>query len=326
MRGRTRLIAALAVAALCAPGVWLRTEVTKTPPESIALEQISGADDTGSPGWQVSGVWRYSTQPSLRFGGFSALLPVGGGRLRAFSDRGFLFTFAEPDTQAAGEAEGVIAGLPLGDPAHYPLLWDIESATRSSDAASDYWVGYENTHAIHRFSFRSEPEAVRFLGDEVDWSPNSGLEAMVRLDDGRFLAIPEGDDEALIWPGDPVEAGAAQRIAFANPVPGHAVTDMAQLPDGRVLLLMRNVVWGLPPFEGLIAIADPPVAGASRPWSPKVALRFEGVLPPENYEGIAVRPREDGTVAVWVISDDNLSVLQRTLLAKLIFEPAGSGD
>jgi hypothetical protein len=322
MRGRRRLIAALAVAGLCAPGLWLRTEITKTPPERIEVEWLSGEAATGAAGWRITGVWRYSTPPSLRFGGFSALLPVGGERLRAFSDRGFLFTFPEPESGETGEVQGRIAGLPFADPALYPLLWDIESATRGPDPASDYWVGYENTHAIHRFSFTTRPEGLRLLEDEVDWTPNSGLEAMVRLADGRFLAIPEGHDEALVWSGDPVEGGDAELIAFANPAPGYAVTDMAQLPDGRVLLLMRDLAWDLPPFASLIAIAAPPRADAAEPWSPEVALRFEGILPPENYEGLALRERADGKVDIWVISDDNLSVLQRTLLVKLVLDPS----
>ena len=32
-----------------------------------------------------------------------------------------------------------------------------------------------------------------------------GLEAMLRLSDGRFIAIPEGRSYAMIWAGDPIE-------------------------------------------------------------------------------------------------------------------------
>lgn len=325
MRGRTRLIAALAVAGLCAPGVWFRTEVTRTPAQSVSLEQVAGPSQTDRPDWAIEGVWRYSTGPNLTFGGYSALLPLNAGRLRAFSDRGFMLTMTEPDQANERPDDRRVTRVHFADPALYWDLWDAESAT-IDPATGTYWIGYENTHAIHRFSFRSKPEAVRLLGDEFDWAANGGLEAMVRLADGRFLAVPEGHDEALIWPGDPVAGGDAGRIAFANPAPGYAVTDMAQLPDGRVLLLMRNVVWDWPPFASLIAIAQPPARGGSSTWSPEVMLRFDGILPPENYEGIALRPQEDGTVVAWVISDDNLSAIQRTLLAKLVFDPSASAD
>ncbi|MEO1221808.1 MAG: esterase-like activity of phytase family protein [Pseudomonadota bacterium] len=324
MRGRLRLVAALVVAAMVAPGTWLRTPITKENPKSIALERIAGAAETGAPGWQIEGVWHYSTAPTLRFGGFSGLMPVGGGRLRAFSDRGFLFTFVEPDRQEEAPDQRLIAGLPLSDPSLYPRLWDIESVTRDPAPRGDYWVGFENTHAIHRFSYRTEPEKVRLIRDEVDWYDNGGLEAMERLSDGRFLIIPERRDEALILDGDPVEDWSPQPIAFESLADGFAVTDLAQLPDGRVLFLMRGVEWtNYPPFAGLLAISDPPEAGSVEPLAPEVLFRFEGVLPPENYEGLAVREQEDGTVAIWIISDDNLAAMQRTLLVKLTYDASG---
>lgn len=318
-----RLIAALVVAGLCAPGTWFRTPVVKENPKSIELAQVAGASETGAADWRVEGVWQYSTGPSLRFGGFSGLLSVGQGRLRAFSDRGFLFTFVEPDRADEAPQKRQIAGLPYDDIALYPLLWDIESATRDPANGGDYWVGYENTHAIHRFSYRTKPEKVRIFETLVeDWYSNSGLEAMERLDDGRFLILPEGRRQALIFEGDPVEGGDPLIVPYDNPAPGFAVTDLAQMPDGRVLVLMRDVDWGnYPPFAGKLAIMDAPEAGSAEPIAPQVLFDFEGVLPPENYEGIAVAPREDGGVSVWIISDDNLAAMQRTLVAKLVYTP-----
>lgn len=323
MAKATRVIATLCVAAMCAPGTWLRTPVTKENPESIELAQIAGSAETAVPGWSIEGVWHYSTEPTLRFGGFSALLPVGQGRLRAFSDRGFLFTFIEPDRAEETPEKRLIAGLPLSDLSLYPLFWDMESATRDPSAKSDYWVGYENTHGIHRFSYETEPEGFRIIADEVDWYDNAGLEAMVRLSDGRFLIIPEGHNYGLVYSGDPVEGGAPLQIPYKSPADSYAVTDVAQMPDGRLLLLMRNVDWSLyPPFAGILAIAEAPVAGSTEAFAPEVLFRFDDVLPPENYEGIAVRPQQDGTLAVWIISDDNIAAMQRTLLAKLVYDPA----
>lgn len=317
------MTAALALAAMVAPGTWLRTPVVKQDPQSIELAQVAGAGDTGVPGWRVEGVWHYSTEPSLRFGGFSGLLAIGGGRLRAFSDRGFLFTFTEPDRVDETPETRRIAGLPYNDPALYPRLWDIESVTRDPAAKGDYWVGYENTHAIHRFSYRTEPEDYRIFDTLVeDWYANAGLEAMVRLDDGRFLMLPEGHDEALIFDGDPVEGRDPLVVPFQNPVPGFAVTDLAQLPDGRVLMLMRDLDWSsYPPFAGKLAIMNAPLVGSREPIAPKVLFGFEGVLPPENYEGMAVREQGDGTMSVWIISDDNVAAMQRTLVAKLTYTP-----
>ncbi|WP_299195892.1 esterase-like activity of phytase family protein [uncultured Erythrobacter sp.] len=314
------MFAALALAVLCAPGTWLRTEVPRTLPTGIEFNRIAGASPTDLLQWNVAGVWHYTSDPSRFFGGFSAMLPLRDGHLRAFSDRGSRFTFTEPDLpDPAMRAPSVV--LQLVAPRHSNVLWDIESVTRDP-VSRDYWLGYEGAHAIHRFSVASEIEEVRFLDGEVDWYVNSGAEAMLRLSDGRFVIIPEGRGEALIYAGDPVEGGTPVTIDFTVPVEDFVVTAAAQMPDGRVLLLMRDVVWGVPPFAGLLAIADTPPTSSDTEWSADVLIHFDGVIPPENYEGLAVRGQDDGTVAVWVISDDNFSIQQRTLLVKLVFDPA----
>ncbi|HSJ78825.1 MAG TPA: esterase-like activity of phytase family protein, partial [Erythrobacter sp.] len=202
-------------------------------------------------------------------------------------------------------------------------LTDIESATRDPDSG-DYWIGYEQVHAIQRNTIASTPDGVRDLRALVDWPDNGGIEAMVRTADGRFIIVPETGNEGLIFARDPVAGGKPQTFRFRSPAKGYVATDMAQLPDGRLLVLMRNLVWpsrtAWPPFSALLAIGDPPATGGV--FAPEVTLRLDDVIPRENYEGLALRPRDDGRVDVWVMSDDNFSVIQRTLLAKLVFDPA----
>ncbi len=141
----------------------------------------------------------------------------------------------------------------------------------------------------------------------------------MRLRDGRFVVLPEGKNYGLIYPGDPVEGAKPARFTFQSPAPGFAATDVAELPDGRLLLLMRDLVWAYPMFTSRLAIGAAPRAGGV--FAPETVLQLDPTIPRENYEGVAVRPRADGRIDVWVISDDNLSVMQRTLLAKLIFDP-----
>ena len=320
MRRGRRLIASLVIAALVVPTTLVRTPVTRTVPQDIALTRIAGASATGVEGWQVEGVWQYSAGPTLAFGGYSALLTLGDTTLRAFSDRGFRLTFTAPDRADETPEKRRANRQWFAEADKNWDFWDIESATRDP-ATGEYWLGYEYVHAIHRFTPASAEDGGRRLDGEEDWPINSGLEALERLADGRFLAIPEESTEALVFASDPVEGGEAVRFAFANPAPGYAVTDVAELPDGRVLLLMRSLAWDMPPFAGLIAIAPAPPSQSDARWEAEVALRFDAILPPENYEGLAVRRQADGTIAVWVISDDNLSALQRTLLVKLTFDP-----
>lgn len=313
MARRKRLFAALAVALLCAPGTWLRTNIPAAPPRDIAMAQVQGAGPGPTASWQVAGVWQYRAN-SMLFGGFSALLALHDHRLRAFSDRGARFTLIEPDRPEPryGLVRQLVAPADAND------LWDIEAATREP-AAGTYWLAYENRHTIHRFTRASAPKGKRDLKGEVDWGMNSGAEAMVRLSQGQFVVLPEGAAEGLLFPGDPVDGVAPARFTFRNPAPGYAATDIAELPDGRLLVLMRKVEWAHPPFASLLAIGAAPQPGGT--FAPEQMLPLNPTIPRENYEGLALRPRADGRIDVWLISDDNQSVLQRTLLVKLIFDP-----
>lgn len=317
MRSKRRLIAALAVALMCAPGTWLRSDVPRGLPSDIAVTAVAGPRALGNSDWELGGVWQYQAN-SLRFGGFSALLALGSGRLRTFSDRGFRMIMTEPDREAPRQG----MNRQLVEPGREWDLWDIEAATRNP-ANGDYWLGYEHRHAIHRFTAASIPDGVRDLREEVDWPSNSGIEAMVRLEDGRFVVLPEGQPRGLLFAQDPVEGGTPATFTITSPAKGYVITGAKQLPDGRLMVLMRRLVWpsprAWPPFASLLAIGELPSAGGA--FAPDVALRLEGVLPRDNYEGLALRERADGRIDVWIISDDNFSVFQRTLLAKLIYTP-----
>lgn len=315
---RGRLIAALAVALLCAPGTWLRSEPPGAPAGDLAATQILAARGTDTPGWALEGVW-HLTSSDPQFGGFSALLAGEGRTVTAFSDRGWRLDFAAPGG-AAGEPPALTRVFP--NPAVQHRFFDIEAAVRDPVTGTT-WLASENRHAIHRFAADGTPDGRRELGGMVSWTRNSGIEAMVRLGDGRFVVLPEGQEEGLIFEGDPVEGADIARFRIAVPVRGYDITDAAVLPDGRLMVLLRKVVrpspstW--PPFASLLAIGEVPEAGGT--FALKTALSLDGILPRENYEGLALRERAAGEIEVWLISDDNVSVFQRSLLAKLVFTP-----
>lgn len=317
------MIAAILVTTLCAPGTWLRTPVSWDPPAEIRVEQVQDSGETGTSGWDVAGVWQYSGE-SLLFGGFSALVALPENRLIGFSDRGARFSLSEPDSESVSQAVTRQTFSITGP----DMLADVEAAARDPETGT-YWLALENNHGIHRFDADHSARGIVALNaDTLGWTNNTGAEVMARLADGRFVILPEGRRTGLIFGSDPVASKAYGTFAYMPPIPGHAATDMAQLPDGRVLLLLRNVDIGagIPPFESKIAIGPAPQTGRTEPWAPEITLDLTGVIPRENYEGIAVRELADGRVAVWLISDDNLAVIQRTLLAKLILDPKSLDD
>lgn len=317
MRSKTRVIAALAVALMCAPGTWLRSAPPRAPAGDLAAARVNGPRATGTAGWALAGVW-HLTSSDPQFGGFSALLDLGDGRFAAFSDRGWRLDFAPP---AMPRRQPRLTKL-FPDPALHHRFFDIEAAVRDADTGM-LWLASENDHAILRFEADGTPAGRRELTAEVTWTRNAGIEAMVRLADGRFVVLPEGQKEGLLFDGDPVEGSAYERFRITVPEPGYEITDAAVLPDGRLLVVLRKLLsplkGGWPPFGSLLAIGDVPEAGGE--FAPGITLRLSGVVPPENYEGLALAAMPDGRMAVWLIGDDNISVFQRTLLAKLIFTP-----
>jgi hypothetical protein len=184
------------------------------------------------------------------------------------------------------------------------------------------WVGYEQANSIWRY----DRSGFAVLGSATPramarWNANHGAEAMVRLEDGRFIVFNEGkggDSEALLFAGDPAAAGtAAVRLRYRPPA-GFRITDAALLPDGRLALLNRRV--GL--FEGFTArltVARVPVAQAGALVEGEEVAAFEGATTRDNFEALSVG-REGGRTILWLASDDNYNKLQRTLLLKFALE------
>lgn len=274
--------------------------------------------------WQLRSHWRW-------FGSYSALLARDSGRrLEALSDTGKFLAFIPPDRPGAVAKDG--GRLQLGPHRQHDrkIFSDVESATQDP-RTGQRWLGLEYTNAIVRlnrdwsFDGRSHPPSM------AGWPENSGAEAMVRLADGRFLVLSEAFrsrwggrlHSAVVFPGDPVARPDKGRMFTLDAPANFAPTDMAQLPDGRVLVLMRKVIWPMPQrFAGRIAIGDPRGIGPGTVWRLRTVARLASTLPVDNFEGMALVPRPDGRVTVWLISDDNQMIFQRTLLWKLVVDPA----
>ena len=133
--------------------------------------------------------------------------------------------------------------------------------------------------------------------------------------------------DALLFPGDPVEGARPVRFSFVGPG-GFSPVDMAQLPDGRVLILMRKLVWPYPAkFAARILVGDARAIRAGADWRPALAATLPSTLPGDNFEGMAIVPGGGRELTVWLISDANDTDgrdpgTQRTLLWKLALDTA----
>ena len=247
------------------------------------------------------------------FGSYSALLAMPEGTFVAYSDQGRTLHFTSSPT-ARFRIEQL---APM--PARREQFQDVEAATRDPGDGR-IWLAYESINAIQRIAADGTTEAMVLPDEFSHWSDNGGPESMVRLADGSFIILREVAGEGLLFPGDPTEGTPGVSFTF-NPPQGYQPTDMALLPDGRALILVRGLAARWPPFKARLLIADPATIRAGEAWQWEPLADLNGPLPRENYEAVAVTEAEDGSWRIWIMSDDNSAVFQRTLLAELRWEP-----
>jgi hypothetical protein len=148
---------------------------------------------------------------------------------------------------------------------------------------------------------------------------------MERLADGRFLILAEGPEprskglhKGWLFARDPVDPQTPDAFMFAS-WQGYDPVDATALPDGRMLILLRRVEYAIPArFDTAIAIADPREISADEPWRARIIQRLNGGVFADNFEGIAFVPSatDPARGALWLVSDDNFSAFQRSLLVR----------
>jgi hypothetical protein len=260
------------------------------------------------------------------FGGISALATLADGRFVGVSDAGTLIGFGLSNNERADRP--FIAPLPgsVGPGVSYQ---DRDSEGIASDPESgQFWVSYEQKHAIRRFSRSfARMTGVAYPREMQHWPKNKGAECLVRLADGRFVAISESleDDEthqALLFSGDPTERGTDIARFSYRPPAGYRVTDGAQLPDGRLILLARQVA--LPHgFAAKLMLVDTQAIARGKSVTGKVIATLASPLLIDNMEGLAITREGDDTI-IWLISDNNFSIFQRNLLMKFRLSERGA--
>lgn len=259
------------------------------------------------------------------FGGFSAL-HVAGGRITLLSDGGNIVSFAFVAGNRVADVR--FAELPAGPGTGWEKRDRDSEAMAVDPRTGRIWVGFERANAIWRYApgfaraeAQAAPPAMR------DWPANTGPEAIALLPDGGMLVIAEQahrpgrrGNAAIRFSGDPaLRPRDGYRFGYASP-PGYRVSDMALLPDGRLLVLNRG--FALPyVFSAKLAVVDMHAIRPGATVAGRVIATLAAPLIHDNFEGVAVT-RERGATIVWLVSDDNQSLLQRSLLLKFTLLPA----
>ncbi len=266
------------------------------------------------------GAWELTSDHEM-FGGISSLHVADDGGIVALSDSGLMFGF---DIDGRSGRRPFAAPLPtIAAERNWPIWkWDSESL-QYDPQSGDYWVGFELIQRICRYAPAfarlescASPAALR------GWPDTGSIEALARLPEGRFIAISEmgygpfGGHDVLLFDGDPAEATTwpPRHMAYIPPQ-GFKPTDAAWLGGNRLLVLNRRVT----PYDGFtaaLALVEMPALGEGAVLRAREIARFAPPLLADNFEALALS-RENGRTIVWIASDDNHMVFQRSLLLKL---------
>lgn len=256
-----------------------------------------------------------------RWGGLSGLMVSDdGARLTTVSDRGTWFT-ARLRYDERGWLSGVsdVAAGALLDLASHPLTGkeaqDAEALTALSDGS--LIVAFERQHRLWRFGAAERP----FAGPPLVHAPptglerapsNGGIETLVALDGGRLLALTEDLVENGLARGWLLDNGRWEPLGYRL----HGSlrpSDGARLPSGDVLILERSydAATGVVVRLSRVAVSD---LAPNAVLEGRALAEMRRPLTVDNFEGIAARPGSGGESLVYLLSDDNFSSEQRTLL------------
>lgn len=259
------------------------------------------------------------------FGGVSAMrVQADGAHFIAATDKGWWFrgriTYEGKRPTGVVNAEMAAMLGPDGRTLAARGWYDTESIAQDGGLL---YVGIERVNRIVRFDYAKDGLLARGQPIEVparlrSLPNNKGIEALDFVPRG----LPLGGTLIGIAERGLDRDGNNLGFLIGGPRPGlftlkrtddFDVSDAAVLPSGNILVLERKFSWTTGLFIRMRRIA----LGDLRPGAlVNGPILFEADLrhAVDNMEGLSVHKSPDGETVLTMISDDNFSALQRTLL------------
>ena len=295
---------------------WRRLELNVSPVEF-------GAESVGQ--LRFRGGLHLQGSPDDHFGGLSGLEVLEDGRLIAITDDGRWL-----EAQLMLDESGALTGL---TEARVALMRDEDGQPFENKAAGDseglaqlpdgrFAVSFEQRPRILIYDLnRDGPFGAAQPGPQLAETSrlrrNVGLEALAVTANGALLAGAEGLNRRRtpLWVA-PLDASqpAPPRIDYPL-TDGFALTSLDHLPDGGFVAIERFFA----PIIGARAritrfAEDAPEAEGEMLRGVDVLAEISAPLAVDNFEGVAAVRAPDGGVRIYIVSDDNFSARQRSLL------------
>jgi hypothetical protein len=269
-----------------------------------SLQYVAGfALDSAAPEW----------------GGYSGMvLAPDGSSLVAISDVGHWL-----ELELTHDDTGTLTGVgparieSLLDEAGKPVAgkeWsDAEEITRTADG--QFLVSFERRHRVWRYASmdgvpHGAAQAISVPPATGSLPENSGIEAMMADSAGQLLLIAEGTAEPMRGTPGWIRKGAAWTEFAIARTDGFEPTSLSRSQNTRPVLLERRYTKADGP-AARISLLGVPTGDRIAGFALAVLRR---PLTVDNFEALAVHRALDGRAFIYLLSDDNQSDQQRTLL------------
>jgi hypothetical protein len=292
---------------------------------SVAIQSAPVMLDPSDPGRKSAGDFTYAggiaitSNETSRLHGLSDLVVEADGDVLSVSDDGAdLFTgrlVLDGDGRLVGLTDGALrplAGLDA-QPLQGKARTDAEGLTRLGNG--EILVSFEREHRVWRYapSTNRPPKPVAMPG--VPMADNDGMEGLAAAPtvfaDGYWVGVQPGG----IW-FCRLNLSCEQKTGLPTPPAGYRLSSLTTGPGGELVILHHSYIPAIGSRIIVTVVRDP--LGARR------VVGELTLVPPmtvDNFEGVAVVAKSDGGWRLYLLSDDNFSPSQRTLLLAFDWTP-----
>jgi hypothetical protein len=320
--GFVGLVWLLAGPAVRAEPVVVRTAVLELNPNAPAEVQLGRLDYLG-------GLILAASEGGGGFGGYSGIaVDADGAGLWAISDTGHWLRLDFRRNEAGLPTDIAAAEiLPLRDANGAEItrkvLNDAEGLRHLADGR---WL--VSLERAHRLWFYDRPGGVATATVSVPASVaqqpnNGGIEAVAAFANGDLLLFSEDmaalngshGQAAWLW-----REGAWRDLVWPAR-DDFKPTDAVALENGDVIVLERYFRPIIGPKARLQRISAASMQGKEAVLQPELLAEWAAPYSVDNMEALDVRRMPDGSLWLYVMSDDNQNILQRTLLMVFRYTP-----
>mgnify|MGYP001185016494 CR=1 FL=1 len=291
----------------------------------VTIKTSTVALDPSDPGRKAVGDFIYAGGIAItgadtsRLHGLSDLVIEPDGDVLSVTDDGADLFTGRLALDETGRLIGLTDGAlrPLTGLDAQPLQgknWgDAEGVTRLGNG--EMLVSFEREHRIWRYAPSSNRPPKPVAMPAVAMAENDGMEGLAAaptvIADGYWVGVEPGG----IW-FCRLNVSCEEKAGLPKPPPGYRLSSLTTGPKGELIILHHSYIPAIGSRIIVSVVRDP--LGARKVIG---SLAMTPPMSVDNYEGVTVVPKGNGGWRLYLLSDDNFSPTQRTLLLAFDWMP-----